>query len=218
MLTLALATVLNVATHQTYIDSGEFYAARDGEAQTADAYPCAYYGSAVAPLGTDSRLCGLSWRNGDLSVQHRGSEAFISSDLTIRASQHAYDRGEFWVMRKHDYALAGIRRDGSQNAVMVSLDEGEWRASRINCGEYGFYHAFPLTQANRYTVVAYSSEGQYLFCRLDFLTHEQTQTWVEAPNPTLPLQDLQIVWGDGANYQIRSRNGEPVFTSTTSAD
>lgn len=213
MLTLTLVTALSLTTHQSYIESGEFYASRDSEAETADAYPCAYFGSAVAPLGTDSRLCGLSWQNGDLTVQHRGSDAFIGSELTIRASQHAYDRGEFWVMRKNNTALAGIRRDGTQNAVMISLDEGEWRSSRINCGENGFYHAFPLTNANRYTVVAYSSTGSYLFCRLDFVTHEQTQTWVELPEVSGPLNELRIEWGEGADYQIRSRNGDLLYTS-----
>jgi len=210
---LILTALVSAATYQSYVDSGEFYESEARQSQTVEAYPCAYYGGARAPLGTDSRLCGLSWREGDLTVRHRGAEAFIGSDLTIRASQHAYDRGEFWVMRKDTYALAGIRRDQSQNAVMISLDEGEWRSTRINCGEYGFYHAFPMSTVRHHTVVAYASEGQYLFCRLNFLTHEQTQSWVEAPNPTLPLQELRIAWGEDGAYQIRSRNGDVIFRS-----
>ena len=115
---------------------------------------------------------------------------------------------------KGDVALAGIRRDLSQNAVMVSRSEGEWRSTRINCGEQGFYHAFPLTDASRYAVVAYSAEGNYLFCQLDFWTHEQTRTWVESPNPAVPVDELQIRWGDGSNYVIRTRTGEDVFRSS----
>ncbi|WP_439637549.1 hypothetical protein [Oceanicaulis sp.] len=215
MSTLALAALLSVTFHQAYVESGDFQGAEAREEQTVDQYPCAYYGAAIAPLGTDSRLCGMSWNNGDLFVRHRGEDSLVGSNLAIRASQGAFDRGEFWVMRKGDAALAGIRRDLSQNAVMISRDEGEWRSTRINCGEYGFAHAFPLSDANRYTVVAYSSEGSYLFCRLDFWTHEQTQTWVEGPIPSIPLDELQIQWGDGPNYLISTRNGEEIFRSST---
>lgn len=214
MSALTLAALLSVTFHQAHIESGDFYGTEARQNQTADQYPCAYYGGAIAPLGTDSRLCGMSWINGDLLVLHRGEDILVSSDLTVRASQGAFDRGELWVMRKGDIALAGIRRDLSQNAVMVSRSEGEWRSTRINCGEQGFYHAFPLTDASRYAVVSYSAEGNYLFCQLDFLTHEQTRTWVESPDPALSVDELQIQWGDGSSYVIKTRNGEEVFRST----
>lgn len=213
MSAMVLAALFGVISHQAYVESGNFAYAEAREEQTADQFPCAYYGGAIAPLGTDSRLCGMSWNNGDLLVRHRGEDRLVSSDLTVRASQGAFDRGQLWVMRKGDVALAGIRRDMSQNAVMVSRSEGEWRSTRINCGEQGFYHAFPLTDSSRYAVVAYSAEGNYLFCQLDFLTHEQTRTWVESPDPAVPVDQLQIQWGDGSSYVIRTRTGEDVFRS-----
>ena len=211
---LLFTAVLSMTAHQAHTESGEFYGTEARQDQTADQFPCAYFGGAIAPLGTDSRLCGMSWNNGDLLLRYRGEDILVSSDLTVRASQGAFDRGQLWVMRKGDVALTGIRRDLSQNAVMVSRSEGEWRSTRINCGEQGFYHAFPLTDASRYAVVAYSAEGNYLFCQLDFWTHEQTRTWVESPNPAVPVDELQIQWGDGSNYVIRSRTGEDVFRSS----
>lgn len=218
MSALTLAALLSVTLHQAHIESGDFYGTEARQNQTADQYPCAYFGGAIAPLGTDSRLCGMSWINGDLLVRHRGEDILVSSDLTVRASQGAFDRGQLWVMRKGDVALAGIRRDMSQNAVMISRSEGEWRSTRINCGEQGFYHAFPLTDSSRYAVVAYSAEGNYLFCQLDFLTHEQTRTWVESPDPAHSVDELQIQWRDGSSYVIQTRNGEEVFRSTVDGE
>ena len=60
MLTLTLVTALSLATHQSYIESGEFYASRDSDAETADVSPCVFFRNLVAPVAAHSRLCGLS--------------------------------------------------------------------------------------------------------------------------------------------------------------
>lgn len=167
------------------------------DAPPLSANPCGEYEAAIAPLNSQSVLCGISVEDDTLVVHYPDGRTFLAAEnLRIPQRFSATDVNRFWVMDAGHSRIVGLRGSENQTVMLVARDESGdagWFATPVQCGEYGPDHVYPFSGESEYAFAAYSLEGHFTFCALGTTQHNQARFSLENGADTgLSLDRLSI--------------------------
>lgn len=146
-------------------------------------HPCAEYEAAIAPLNSNSVLCGFSVESGNVTVHYPDGRTFpVNGPVRAPGRIDATEVTQFWVMDAGQSHILGLRGLVSQTVYMIARDESGdsgWNATPVHCGEYGPDHVYSYDRNGEYAFAAYSLEGHITFCALGTWQHNQEQFFFE---------------------------------------
>jgi hypothetical protein len=197
------------------------------DAYPAPRDPCIRYEAAMAPMDTDSRLCGLSIHEGDVRVHYSDGRILSAGPAPQRPARYtAEDVQYFWVMRRGDTAFIGVRGVMDQNVSVVVRDEQRgWYTEAVACGRLGPDHVFGWSDNGEYALVGSYDEnyGRASFCMVNLWRGGQEEFTIETENG-IDFRRVQIEWRPcrsedeyGAScmtFVVRDWNGQEIFGST----